>query len=309
MTSKEGGLFMLDHTETKAKIREIVSEVDNLGLIDLLNEFARQHPDYRKVLASLTDKNGSDTSLDVGELVNKAFQFHLLDQPIHKSIVSMHGLFKVLLKWMDTFRSALVSDDGALKEYLSKVPDFSLVLEYFAILYRAVREVESSIKKERMGAIGVYYGHSKETIKREFNGMLNTVLPKSEVYNERMQTRLPSEETLKNYLKVWKLRDLGLTFEDIVLNIKVKSMTSAVQKQFYKAFEIIYGEKYDKNRYLQGRSDPKGKGLCDVCPEKVLCNDGCPKLKAHLKSLEMAQKELPIEDPLYGGPLYDKEMP
>ena len=102
-------------------------------------------------------------------------------------------------------------------------------------------------------------------------------------------------------MKVWKLKKEGLSFQDISASINEK--TAAVKKQFRRAFEIIYGCKFSKEKYNELVIQLGDQSVCEKCPKRSKCTKPCEEIEKDLKSREKYQREK------LGGDKSIEEMP
>lgn len=76
-------------------------------------------------------------------------------------------------------------------------------------------------------------------------------------------------------LQVWEERRLRKPFNQIAKELGIKE--PAAKKAFYKAYELIYGKKYDPADYEKPDIKKEyNKRVCDTCTERPTCNNICP---------------------------------
>lgn len=96
------------------------------------------------------------------------------------------------------------------------------------------------------------------------------------------------------YARVWDFRKghERLNFRQIAK--KMGSNMQTTKMRFYKAFELIYGEKYDPERFLKERNNiPKEslKKTCDNCQERSTCRILCPDVIPFVEAETRKQRE------------------
>jgi len=86
------------------------------------------------------------------------------------------------------------------------------------------------------------------------------------------------------------LNDKGMVKAPQKLNI------STVRKAYYRAFELVYNEKYDPEKHNPKRLPVKLRRTCDKCPEYATCKALCPEVREYALQEEKYQRDLPTPD-------------
>jgi hypothetical protein len=280
-------------------IKEIVGTVDHMDRISLLKAFRCEHPEAKKKLA---DREELDRKIKSGEgLLDLRQSFNIIGEAVYlqkpKPIARQLPLFEEVDKWLTQFESVVYSNEDAFRQYTAAVPEFLEVILRFVIPRRIIEMAIWGIKNRTGNIVHINYAHSKALLMEEFEKLLDEDLPASPLYKERKKIREQSEKRLKDYLKVWRLRDQGLSYRDIALIVyhSVEKEERA-KKQFYKTYEIIYGKKYDVERFARYKIDSSDQRLCDSCPMRSSCQEACPTLISSLGARDVKLKEKPIGD-------------
>jgi hypothetical protein len=71
---------------------------------------------------------------------------------------------------------------------------------------------------------------------------------------------------------------------------------STVRKAYYRAFELVYGEKFDPNRHRPEKLPMELRKTCDRCPEKTTCKALCPEAWEYYMQDEKYQREIPMPE-------------
>jgi hypothetical protein len=106
------------------------------------------------------------------------------------------------------------------------------------------------------------------------------------------------------HLKVWKLRRKKLSFSQIAMDLKLTEDNA--KKSFYRAFELIQGEKHDKDKLKKEAGRILINDLqktCDTCPDRKTCTILCPEVLpfADQDILENTREKL-IPTPIFIDP-------
>lgn len=84
-----------------------------------------------------------------------------------------------------------------------------------------------------------------------------------------------------NALTVWELRRLRKPFKEIAKELKIKE--SVAKKNYYRAYEIICGKKYNPADFEKPEINKKYlKKECSTCQEKATCTVLCPSVMAYV---------------------------
>jgi hypothetical protein len=89
-----------------------------------------------------------------------------------------------------------------------------------------------------------------------------------------------------NYVRF--LNDIGITEK-----APPKLDVSTVRKAYYRAFELVHGEKYDPEKHKPEKLPIKLRRTCDKCPEYSTCNVLCPEVLEYAVQDEKYQREAP----------------
>lgn len=116
------------------------------------------------------------------------------------------------------------------------------------------------------------------------------------VYGSKEDTRFRKERI--QALQVWEKRRLREPFKQIAKELGIKE--PAAKKAFYKAYELIYGKKYDPAGYEKPEIKKEYlKKTCNACMEKSTCKELCPDVIEFVKQGASYQREriLPYRKP------------
>lgn len=84
------------------------------------------------------------------------------------------------------------------------------------------------------------------------------------------------KENLKA-LEVWKERLLRKSFKIISEELNITEANA--KKRFYKAYELIFNEKYDPSKYKKPEVKKEYlKRECNTCEERATCQEPCPDI-------------------------------
>jgi hypothetical protein len=268
----------------KKVIKQIILTVDSMDEIELMTQFIQMNrnshlKEFEEILHKASKEDDFEKQYD---LISQSTEKFVLRKK--KPISSMLLLLKEISNLIDTLDPSLIIENNEDDKIIfhKDCHRFLKIMIHTCIM---------GIEKKDEAIIIVDYNNSKEFLLKAFEKMLSDELPQSPIYNQRRKNRQQSKDTLRNYLKVWLLKNLGIEFEDIALIIyKDKGKKSTVYKQFQKARELIFGNRYDENgRPIMENFDKKS---CEECPHKDSCTELCPEKKSELKNLEGKQKEL-----------------
>jgi hypothetical protein len=79
----------------------------------------------------------------------------------------------------------------------------------------------------------------------------------------------------------------------ITVETPKKLNISTVRKAYYRAFELVYGEKFDPNKHKPEKLPVKLRRTCDKCPEYSTCKALCPEVLKYYLQDEEYQRETP----------------
>ena len=85
--------------------------------------------------------------------------------------------------------------------------------------------------------------------------------------------------------------DLGLTPE---AHKKIKVSTAI--KAYYRAFELVHGEKFDPDKHNLGKIPIELKNTCTNCPEYSTCEVPCPEVLEYANQDQRYQRETPMPE-------------
>ncbi|MGD0826841.1 MAG: hypothetical protein ABSA09_01970 [Desulfobaccales bacterium] len=71
---------------------------------------------------------------------------------------------------------------------------------------------------------------------------------------------------------------------------------STIRKAYYRAIELVYGEKYDPEKHNPNKLPVKLRRCCDKCPEQSDCNALCPEAWEFYIQDEKYQREIPMSE-------------
>jgi radical SAM protein with 4Fe4S-binding SPASM domain len=279
---------------SRKEIEEIVSRIDDMDRINLLNAFIWEHPEAKKRLAT---RKELDTKIKSGEgLLELKPYFNAVAEAVYlqrpRPIAGQLPLFEDIEKWLTQFDSVVFSHEDAFRQYTAAVPEFLTIMLEFGTVRRIIEMAIWGMKNRTGNIVHINYAHSKALLMEEFEKLLDRESAASPAYTKRGKTREQTEERLKNYLKVWRLRDQGLNYLDIALAIYHSTdKVDRVKKQFYKTYQIIYGEKYKSQKFIKYKNDYTDWKFCDTCPTRDNCQDPCPKVMALLDEVTVKRKE------------------
>jgi hypothetical protein len=272
---------------SKEQIDLIISRIDNLPEDNLAEAFLRLNPylrgEFRNIPTGLTETE---------QLRNDMISFSLRDlvPPILNMLAYLKNYSKLMEKTFDKFfyhhpepykidLMGIALDISSLKN----------MIDYLAM----------HIEASHVAIIKVDFNHSKELLLREFEKLISDELSKSPIHQARKKKRLQNEHKLRQYLKAWELRIIGLTFDKI--STIINENESTVKKQVCRAFELIYDCKFSKDKFTELVIRRGNRKTCDYCPKKEKgCQVPCEEVANDLKSLEKYQRE-----ELYGNQFID----
>lgn len=111
-------------------------------------------------------------------------------------------------------------------------------------------------------------------------------------------------------LQVWEERRLRKPFNQIAKELGIKE--PAAKKAFYKAYELIYGKKYDPADYEKPEIKKEYlKKFCNTCMEKSTCNCKvpCPDVVKFVdQDSKTSNREHTLDKPDYYQFVSDQEM-
>lgn len=98
-------------------------------------------------------------------------------------------------------------------------------------------------------------------------------------------------------LSVWQERKLRKPFKQIAKELGIKE--SAAKMRFCKAYELLYGKKYDPADYEKPEIKKKYlKKECNTCKEKPTCKTLCPDVIAFVAEGTSYQREYIVSTPI-----------
>jgi hypothetical protein len=116
--------------------------------------------------------------------------------------------------------------------------------------------------------LGINLNRPKEDILAEIQRILK-------FHHRRKTTRFTWLKKWLQYKQVWDARRMRKKFSVIADELNLKK--DATRRMFYRAFEIIYGKKYNPSDYEKPQIRKKYlKRVCETCSEKEICSDLCP---------------------------------
>ncbi|MBW1953011.1 MAG: hypothetical protein JRI66_08005, partial [Deltaproteobacteria bacterium] len=72
---------------------------------------------------------------------------------------------------------------------------------------------------------------------------------------------------------------------------------STIRKAYYRAFGLVYGEKYDPDKHNPKKLPPRLTKTCSICPERENCTTLCADVMEYVSQDERYLREkLPKED-------------
>lgn len=87
------------------------------------------------------------------------------------------------------------------------------------------------------------------------------------------------------------LNDIGITAKP-----PQKVDISTVRKAYYRAFELVYEEKFDPEKHKPEKLPVKLRRTCDKCPEYATCKALCPEVLEYAVQDEKYQREAPMPE-------------
>lgn len=112
--------------------------------------------------------------------------------------------------------------------------------------------------------------------------------------------RNKSRKTPDRMLNKWVVFDTYnkmKSFEKTAQNIKgragsrSKLNVSTIRKAYYRAFELVYGEKFDPHKHKPEKLPVKLRRTCNKCPEYSTCEALCPEAWEYYTEGEKYQRE------------------
>lgn len=99
-------------------------------------------------------------------------------------------------------------------------------------------------------------------------------------------------------LKVWQMRKEKKTFSEIAKVLKMSA--DAARKAFYKAYGLIEGRNYDREKFLRAAGLIQKSELaitCENCPQRRTCTSLCPEALRFVDQDQKKLRELIFADP------------
>lgn len=98
--------------------------------------------------------------------------------------------------------------------------------------------------------------------------------------------------------QVWDIREQRKTYGEIAREVLGKSSPRAIEqvkKMFYRAYELIYGEKYNHEVFRREALPSNAQRTCEGCLDKPTCQALCPSVLASLNQVTGYQREVPYD--------------
>jgi len=110
-----------------------------------------------------------------------------------------------------------------------------------------------------------------------------------DIYNQTKSFKKTAEKIIEKVaFRVRSLNNIGYEAEFIkLINI------STVRKAYYRAFELVHGEKFDPERHKPTKLPIRLRKTCDKCPERPNCEALCPEVLKYVSQDEKYQRETP----------------
>lgn len=132
--------------------------------------------------------------------------------------------------------------------------------------------------------LGISLDRPKEDILNEIEKILD-------IHLKKKKTRFSWLMKWLQYKQVWDARRTRKNFNVIAKELNLRKDT--VRKMFYRAYEIIFGKKYDTNYYEKPEIKKKYlKRVCETCKERKDCTDLCPDVLDFVNQDTKSQREL-----------------
>jgi hypothetical protein len=283
-------------TPSKEQINQIVSRIDKIPGEDLANELIRLNPNSRKEFADAFLKAVDQTPEEGHATICSSIHKGLLKK--NPPIISMLQYFKTIYHNIDKIRDIIISKDVHIDIDNESYTITANLLEFEARICHLRSMINTLVMDIEGGydaTITVDLNNSKELLLSKFKHFISTELSKSPIYGNRKKIRLQPPQKLRQYIKVWELKRIGLNPKEIAPLINEQVAT--VKKQFRKAFELIYECEYSKENFTKIVTRRGNKKTCDGCPKK---EDGCKVLCKEAED-DAHSYEKPLREKLYGN--------
>jgi hypothetical protein len=127
----------------------------------------------------------------------------------------------------------------------------------------------------RGGENTLYIGISLDATRDELRNAFNNVLKKHVRPKIKHGDTKQTPDKWKSSLMIWDLRIFKNTYGDIAPIMGIAK--DAAKKKFYRAYELIYGKKYNSDEYERPLIKKQYmKRYCNTCEQRPACKEPCP---------------------------------
>lgn len=275
---------------SKEEFSAAISRIDSLNDEELINEFLRlntnSHEEFQKIFYSSFEK----TPDEMFEMISASS--HKLLKKKKPAIVNLLPYLKVVVKHITKTRDKYITQEGD-----TYTIELCRIMDNLSFIKTLINTLVMEIEKGYSAVLSVDFGSSKELLLKKFDSFLSEELSKSPIHQNRKKIRMQSDKKLRQYLKVWQLKKIGVKFDriSIILNEDV----STVKKQFYKAFEIIYGCEYSEDKFKEMAIKQNSFNLCQNCPKRSNCQSLCDEANEYANLDEKYLREKLVDNSIF----------
>ncbi|MEI6127537.1 MAG: hypothetical protein WCQ99_13405 [Pseudomonadota bacterium] len=267
----------------------------------------RRHPDYK----SFCEQFPEDDWIGIKDTIPDKYKNNLPDgfvlvenlKELHGQLNKEKAVLSVKKKFglkrifhcscdipMDVCRDGEIFEDiGAVTRLLSIDQKEKKTVTYSAVDQLKYIDLRINISPEK----------NKKQILAEVEMIINfakTIRAFDFEDKEKKFNKIPqSRFHYNNVFKIWDLRCLKKSFSDIALEVErhdTKKAIEKVRKQFYRAYELIYGKPYDKGTFSKDRITKRvGINICKDCPTWANCSSLCPEALAYADQDKVTLRE------------------
>jgi hypothetical protein len=165
-------------------------------------------------------------------------------------------------------------------------PEYAMYDFVHDILAPDPRSSEPREKEQQTLFIGISLTATRDDLRANFEKLLKRhVRPKT---NRGDSKQAP--EKWKSHIIIWDLRAERIPYTGIKSITGIAAATA--RKQFYRAYELIYGEKYNSATYLQPEIKKEYlKRHCNTCEVRLYCRDLCPDVLGYVNQDKIGMRQ------------------
>lgn len=294
----------------KPTIQFNLHDYDYLDTLDLDGwrwEFMRRHPSFRSAYDLVKGQSECQHGHEwwqLGETYSLTKEARQWLNSLNPSLQypDLPGNLKPVFE--ETIPIKSLHRDALLKEIRKTLKYWSYAGKYNPLLHPEpevgiLLAVEMSIRPGMYPRNVEYMGINLQASRTELRAAFENFL-KSHI---REKTSKGDEKQYfgahKTALIVWDLRELRKTF------LEIQSATGidkdAAKKKFYRAYELIYGGKYDPSQYKRPEVRKEYlKRHCNTCEQRSTCKDPCPDVIGYVD-----QDSVKYQREMTGGNIID----